>query len=579
MSTVDPELLPVAPTPSAPADAAVDALTWVRRNLFRTPVDAIITIVATLVVGYVLFRIGRFVLVSGRWTIVRVNLKLFMVGRYPTNHLWRVVSCMLGLTFLLGIAVGNGIQRQRIEFGPPDPIDVKHRVIGVLQRVWPLIVGIGLLLSMTTTVLPGVLVASLVGAFIAGRLFAERIADRFVVWLLLTAVTVVGVLVWFPNGALKIVVVIALVAAACVGAFFLSTPPASVVVAIGGAVIIRVLLSDGTRDLFGTTLVAVLVVAVAAVTVFGIIRVKEIPVSVPLWLAVASVPLSVSAIRLLTRPVGWDGWGGMMLNLFLAVAGISLCFPLGILLALGRRAGRPVGSVSGGFIAAAILGGPVLIMIVVRGIDFGGTTTKVLLVLAAVLAVTGFVGGRRSSLPVLRVVSTGYVELIRGAPLYVLLLVSTYSLAFFLPPEFDRPGLVVRAIAVFTLFTAAYVAEIVRGGLQSLPKGQTEAAQALGLSPVKTTGLIVLPQALRNVIPAIVGQFISLFKDTTLAGAAMGFAEMFNVRGAALAQDRFSGQRLIPETITFVMLVFWIGCITMSRESQRLERKLGVGTR
>jgi general L-amino acid transport system permease protein len=96
---------------------------------------------------------------------------------------------------------------------------------------------------------------------------------------------------------------------------------------------------------------------------------------------------------------------------------------------------------------------------------------------------------------------------------------------------------------------------------------------------VKTTFLIVLPQALRNVIPALVGQFISLFKDTTLAGAAMGLFEVLAVAQAVTAQPAFSGQNLTPETLSFVMLLFWVGCITMSRESQRLERKLGVGLR
>ena len=110
-------------------------------------------------------------------------------------------------------------------------------------------------------------------------------------------------------------------------------------------------------------------------------------------------------------------------------------------------------------------------------------------------------------------------------PLYVLLLLAYVVVPLFLPSDTANPSLVLRAIVAMTLFTAAYVAEIVRGGLQSLPKGQTEAAQALGLSPVKTTALIVLPQALRNVIPALVGQFISLFKDTTLAAAAMGLLD------------------------------------------------------
>ena len=184
-----------------------------------------------------------------------------------------------------------------------------------------------------------------------------------------------------------------------------------------------------------------------------------------------------------------------------------------------------------------------------------------------------------TTLPLVRVVSIAYIEFFRGVPLYVLLLLGGIALGFFLPRGMETPGLVARAIVVFTLFTAAYIAEIVRGGLQSLPRGQTEAAQALGLSPVRTTALIVLPQALRNVIPALVGQFISLFKDTTLAGAAMGLLDVLGVADAVTAQPDFRGQRLTPETISFVMFLFWVGCITMSRESQRLERRFGVGVR
>ena len=211
-----------------------------------------------------------------------------------------------------------------------------------------------------------------------------------------------------------------------------------------------------------------------------------------------------------------------MLNVFLAVAGITLCFPLGVLLALGRR----------------------------------------------------------SRLPLVRWLSVIYIELFRGVPLYVLLLLAYFVVPLFLP-ELDRQPAdrSLRAIVAMTLFTAAYVAEIVRGGLQSLPTGQTEAAQALGLSPVRTTVLIVLPQALRNVIPAIVGQFISLFKDTTLAGDGDDPARRAGRLGGRLRAAAFQGQGVTVEALAFVMLLFWVGCITMSRESQRLERRLGVGTR
>ncbi len=115
--------------------------------------------------------------------------------------------------------------------------------------------------------------------------------------------------------------------------------------------------------------------------------------------------------------------------------------------------------------------------------------------------------------------------------------------------------------------------------LQSVPRGQYEAARALGLSPPRQTFLIVLPQALRNVIPAQIGQLISLFKDTALAGVAMSLFELLRVSQAITQQEQFRGQGLIGETLAFAALMFWVVSYTMSRESQRLERRLGVGVR
>ena len=160
----------------------------------------------------------------------------------------------------------------------------------------------------------------------------------------------------------------------------------------------------------------------------------------------------------------------------------------------------------------------------------------------------------------------------------MLLLFANVALGFFVPEQL-RPSAPARAIVVFTLFTAAYVAEIVRGGLQSVPRGQYEAARALGLSPPRQTFLIVLPQALRNVIPAQIGQLISLVKDTALAGVAMGLFELLTVSQAITQQQEFRGQGLIGETLAFAALLFWTVSYTMSRESQRLERRLGVGVR
>ncbi|MDH3425149.1 MAG: amino acid ABC transporter permease, partial [Acidimicrobiia bacterium] len=181
-----------------------------------------------------------------------------------------------------------------------------------------------------------------------------------------------------------------------------------------------------------------------------------------------------------------------------------------------------------------------------------------------------------STFPALRIMATTYIELIRGVPMIALLLMAQFFIGFFLNTSTPL-SLITRALVAMTLFTAAYVAEIVRGGLQAVPIGQVEAGQSVGLSAIATTRLIVLPQALRAVIPAMVGQFISLFKDTTLL-TIIGVSEILNVRELAHSQQEFRGFG-IAETLVFVMFAFWAISFTMSRESQRLERKLGVGER
>jgi general L-amino acid transport system permease protein len=474
MAVPPPE--PERPPTAGPRD-------WVRHNLFRSPLDVAVTIVSGLVVGYVLYRLIGFVFVTGRWDIVRVNLKLFMVGRYPDDELWRIAVVLAGLALYGGLVAGF-LAHRRVLTGTADPAELHvpwwRRGLALFVRLWPLVLGALLLLLLSTSAGPWLTAGAVVVAAVVGRLLGLLLPRRSAVPLIVIGIAGFAAAVWF-----------------------------------------------------------------------------------------------------LTRVAGWDDWGGIMLNLFLALAGITLCFPLGILLALGRAAGRDAGSRFNAVLAAVVLGAVPIVVHVVTGGGFElSWGTVIVLVLAAALAYGGWRLGRRSSLPLLRALSVGYIEALRGVPLFVLLLLSYLALGFFLPTWYDNPpGLVVRAIVALTLFTAAYVAEIVRGGLQSLPKGQTEAAQALGLSPVKTMALIVLPQALRNVIPALVGQFISLFKDTTLAAAAMGFLDVFNVARAVPSQPAFQGQALTAETLAFVMFLFWVGCITMSRESQRLERKLGVGTR
>lgn len=212
------------------------------------------------------------------------------------------------------------------------------------------------------------------------------------------------------------------------------------------------------------------------------------------------------------RPVPTNLWNGLLLTLLMAVVSIALSFPLGVLLALGRT----------------------------------------------------------SNLPILRWFSILYIEIVRGLPLIGVLFLAQVMLPLFLPTDW-RLDRVIRGIAGLTLFSAAYMAENVRGGLQSIPRGQIEAAKALGLKTPLVILLIVLPQALRAVIPAIVGQFIGLFKDTSLL-SLVALVELTGISRSILAQPQFLGR--YAEVYLFIGLIYWIFCYSMSLASRRLENQL-----
>ncbi|MGF1494607.1 MAG: amino acid ABC transporter permease [Microcoleaceae cyanobacterium] len=207
-------------------------------------------------------------------------------------------------------------------------------------------------------------------------------------------------------------------------------------------------------------------------------------------------------------------WGGLMLTLLTSIISILLCFPLGVLLALGRQ----------------------------------------------------------SSLPVIRWLCVAIIEVVRGLPLITILFMGQVLLPLFLP-EGMRPDRVLRAIIGLTAFSAAYLAENVRGGLQAIPRGQTEAANALGLNTPLTLGLIVLPQALKISIPSIVGQFISLFQDTTLL-AIVGLVELLGISRSILANPKFLGR--YSEVYLFIGILYWLFCYAMSMGARRLEQQLNT---
>ncbi len=239
--------------------------------------------------------------------------------------------------------------------------------------------------------------------------------------------------------------------------------------------------------------------------------------------------------------------------------------------------------------AALLIGYPVVAYYLFRGGAFGlrGVETSVWggLFLTLVVAGVGIVAslplgillalGRRSEMPVVRGVCITFIEVMRGVPLITILFMASVMLPLFLPEGVNFNKLL-RALVGVALFSAAYMAEVVRGGLQAIPKGQYEAAQALGLSYWKMMGLIVLPQALKIVIPGIVNTFIGLFKDTTLV-LIIGLFDLLGAVQASLTDANWIG--FATEGYVFAALGYWIFCFSMSRYSMYVERRLHTGHR
>jgi len=226
-----------------------------------------------------------------------------------------------------------------------------------------------------------------------------------------------------------------------------------------------------------------------------------------------------------------------------------------------------------------VLGGGVLGLVVVPTSNWGGFS------LTLIIAITGIVAslplgillalGRRSDLPALRLVCTLFIEFWRGVPLITVLFMASFMLPLFMPKgvHFDQ---LIRALIGVALFSSAYMAEVVRGGLQAIPKGQYEGAQSLGLSYWKTMGLIVMPQALKIVIPGIVSTFIGLFKDTTLV-LIIGLIDFLNSVQTAFTNPEWSIQSVPYTGYIIVALVFWFHCYGMANYSKHLEDKLHTG--
>jgi len=288
------------------------------------------------------------------------------------------------------------------------------------------------------------------------------------------------------------------------------------IVAVVVAGFAAMILQYTVRTSYSRVLVAGVIATVAAAAWLG--RIVGPRLRRPLLIAwLLAFPAIIFVLR------GFDGvppklWEGFLFNLIAATVGIFASFPIGIALALGRRA---------------------------------------------------------QGLPAIKTVCVAFIELFRGVPLVAWLIFSKFGLDLLLPPQWDVPD-IIKAFIVMTLFSSAYVAEIVRGGLQGVHFGQFDAARALGLPTTRMMILVILPQALRSTIPAMISHFISLFKDTALFSAIEIF-ELLEAARRSSSNLLFLGTDL--ETLLFAGLVFWIVAFSMSRWSQRLEVRLGVGER
>lgn len=403
--------VPIEPRPApVPTKGPV---VWLKKNLFSSPFNTVLTIVTGAVVAFSLYNLAWFVFFDASWGQVWANMKLFAVYRYPADLLWRPLAIAAGLMFLLGGMAGVG-GRGSITANTFFALQGFVAVLSVVAVVfWPSV----------RFLWPMVLVAGYAG-YLLGRSWprlAKLLPWAWAVWFVLGIMLLSGV-----------------------------TP---------GSGLLRVVPS---RD-----------------------------------------------------------WGGFLLTLVL-FTGIIPSFPLGVALALGRN----------------------------------------------------------SKLPAIKYFCIAFIEIVRGAPLIMWLFIASLLLPLLLNTDANSLPAILRAYVAITLFSAAYMAENVRGGLQAVPRGQSEAARALGLSAWQTTMLIVLPQALRAVIPAIVGQAIGLFKDTSLV-FIVGLVDFFRAGDLVTVQPQSllvtGGVKL--EVYLFVAVIYFFFAYRMSVASRQLERQLGVGVR
>jgi general L-amino acid transport system permease protein len=488
-----------------PPPTSVGVIGWLRTNLFSSWGNSLITLVMTAL----LIRLGtpliRWIFVQARWQVISRNRDVILWGRYPSDQAWRL-GVALALIMVLGAA-------SPIVFR----LDQKGKARRAAILAWILTPLVLALLLRGFTLPTPMTIANNIGYYLFRPDVLPQIGEAWRGSLVMLLVAIMAALTWSvapgrPGRALS--------AAAVLLVFGLMIPlglqlqtllPGLMLPRLLGVILLAGLGLLAGRQA-GQALSAVevsipsLAIAWALLLALCVMLLTSFDIGVPQFAPADVLPIVQPAI-----------WSGILLTLVLSVVSIVASFPIGILLALGRR----------------------------------------------------------SSLPIVKVICVLMIELVRGVPLITILFMAQVMLPLFFPLELtiDR---VVRAMAGMTIFTAAYLAEIVRGGLQAVRHEQIEAARALGLSELMVTGLVVLPQALRAVIPAIMGQFVSIFKDTSLV-AIVGLLDLLGILQSIIKQREFVGT--VREVYLFAAAFYFIFSYAMSEASRRLEVQLGVGER
>ena len=619
-----------------PEEPSLSAREWVRQNLFSTPLNSALTVVF----GFLMLAIGRGLLNFGfseerEWDAVRTNLRLIFTHAYPEDQYSRVWVCVGTVAVLAGISLGllasrgRGVSMKKISMnltalGTAVALGVVLREPSVLKdsegsalRDDHGVVRESFAEAMADRWAWWLVAAVLLGAGAAlwhGLGDAKR-RSTFVptVDLFVGLAGLVVLSGWvYPWGHYAYIAEESLFIAEPGRTVAMSTKlPWTVVwlLLVASLAAGRWLRGRGLQNRLRLTLNIAWLLCPFGLY-FVVLRDPDLDwgrvASVDLPLALLFAVLGGAVVWVLTNPrIGEMGriiavvlvgvavfnWIAAFFGWYPMLQKVRLSFLLLALVALlahnfaGERAKRMrllaawVIGIGGFHYLVTIINTPSTVETPTEALIGGFAVTLIVAVftimfsfpLGVMLALA-----RTSKLPIFRVLSTSYIEVIRGVPLITILIFFAVILPLFLPDGMEISQLA-AATTGYTLFSAAYLAENVRGGLQSVRRGQYEASDAVGLSTVQRTGFIVLPQALRVSIPPLVGQVIATFKETSLL-AIIGIFDILRMANNVIpAQTQFLGVK--REGLLFVSAVYWIFAYSMSKHSQRLEKRLGVGER